>query len=125
VSASHLLYNSVSVDVVFVVKTDQKAIIAFSDVNPCEQLITVSRRTHGPVTQSQHAQFGYCAASNCSFTGGTSTDQSEFDNFYKGALDLLNRCGSGENIAVTTSSRYPEYITLQEFRPDFSGRIGS
>ena len=109
---SHPLYNSVSV-VASVVKSDHKAIIAFSDTNPCRRPKTVTRKTHRPVTPGQHAQFLHYAASNCTFTRSddvscTST-QSEFDEFYNGALDLLNRFYPERT--VTVSSRDPEYIT--------------
>jgi len=81
-----------------VVRSDSKAVVAFSDVGHCIQQKTKMKRTYRPKSPAQHASFLDHAA-NVNFDNpypAASSDpsvntQAEFDYFYNLALQLLNQ----------------------------------
>jgi hypothetical protein len=116
------LYNTVRV-VTSVVKSDHKAVVAFSDNNKCAQPKTTFQRTYRRKTPTQHALFLQHVAT-MDFTNqhpAVSTDPSvntqlEFDFFYSTALDLLNKFYPEQTVSIT--SRDPDFIT-----PDIKSKL--
>jgi len=109
------LYSKVRV-VTSVVRSDHKAVVAFSDDGHYVQQKTKIKRTYRRKSPAQHAVFLDCVA-NMNFNNPNPTasadpsvnTQAEFDYFYKLAIELLNQYYPERTITLT--SRDPDYVT--------------
>ena len=74
------------------VRSDNNAVVAYTDERQCPQVKTSTKRVYRRKTPSQHASFLQYAASidfDIAFTGSDADVQSQFDKFYSVVLNLL------------------------------------
>jgi hypothetical protein len=95
-----------------VVKSEHRAVIAFAEYSQSATVKTIVQRTYRKKTPMQHALFLQHVATNTIHLDSqqpSSDTQSEFDQFYTKATELLNQFYPERTITI--KSRDPEYIT--------------
>lgn len=106
---SQTSYSTVRV-VSSVVKSDHKAVIAYTENNECTLIKTSSKMVYRRRTPAQHALFLQHAAAIDFDSIKTHCDvQTQFNNFYDTALYLLDTFYPQRTVTLT--SRDPSYIT--------------
>ena len=110
-----LLFGTVRV-VTSTVRSDHKAVVAFTDSTNSAQAKKTFQRTFRRKSPAQHAMFLKCAATmsphhprQSDSSEQNMNTQAEFDHFYATALGLLNKFHPERTITITT--RDPDYIT--------------
>ena len=106
-----LKFNKVRV-VTSIVKSDHKAVVAYTDDNPSARPKTTTQRTYRPITPNQHASFlKYASTTNLYNSASTleSDTQTAFDQFYRTSLWLLDQFYPEKT--VTIRSQDPAYMT--------------
>lgn len=102
------VYSKVHV-VSSVVKSDHKAIVAYTDEQPKLPKVA-SQKIFRRKSPSQHALFLQYAAKEDFLSAQPCSDtQTQFDEFYSKAMSILNRFYPERAVTITT--RDPEYVT--------------
>jgi len=104
------IYTTVRV-VTSVLKSDHKAVVAYSSSTQCVPFKTRTKRTFRKRSPAQHASFLHYM-SNLNVNDDTQTfgdTREQFDQFYNNALHLLNYFYPERTITLT--SRDPEFVT--------------